>query len=66
MINKVSTKIKQITYILWLNHLICKSQGVVSEFRIAEAEDPKLEKCKYNFEWLYANGLLLACYHFLI
>ncbi|GAY45088.1 hypothetical protein CUMW_086840, partial [Citrus unshiu] len=36
--------------------LFIQEAGVVSEFRIAEAEDPKLEKCKYNFEWLYANG----------
>uniref|UniRef100_A0A2C9UYJ3 Bicarbonate transporter-like transmembrane domain-containing protein n=1 Tax=Manihot esculenta TaxID=3983 RepID=A0A2C9UYJ3_MANES len=32
------------------------SQGMVSEFEIPKAEDPKLEK--YQFQWLYTNGLL--------
>ncbi|EXB33250.1 Boron transporter 4 [Morus notabilis] len=31
-------------------------KGVVSEFEIPKAEDPNLEK--YKFQWLYANGLL--------
>ncbi|KAJ0090146.1 hypothetical protein Patl1_12783 [Pistacia atlantica] len=31
-------------------------KGVIGEFSIPEAEDPKLEK--YNFPWLYTNGLL--------
>ncbi|XP_022720873.1 boron transporter 4-like [Durio zibethinus] len=31
-------------------------KGVVSEFAIPEAQDPKLEK--YQFQWLYTNGLL--------
>lgn len=33
-----------------------KSQGMVSEFEIPKAGDPKLEK--YQFPWLYTNGLL--------
>lgn len=32
------------------------SQGMVGEFKLPKAEDPKLEK--YQFQWLYANGLL--------
>ncbi|KAF4372410.1 boron transporter 4 [Cannabis sativa] len=31
-------------------------KGMVSEFGIPKAEDPTLEK--YQFQWLYANGLL--------
>lgn len=31
-------------------------QGVVSEFEVPDAEDPSLEK--YQFQWLYTNGLL--------
>ncbi|XVF24862.1 hypothetical protein REPUB_Repub13aG0164000 [Reevesia pubescens] len=31
-------------------------KGVVSEFEIPKAQDPKLEK--YQFQWLYTNGLL--------
>ncbi|XP_010416339.1 PREDICTED: putative boron transporter 5 [Camelina sativa] len=31
-------------------------KGMVSEFRIPKGEDSKLEK--YQFEWLYTNGLL--------
>ncbi|KAJ9179087.1 hypothetical protein P3X46_010911 [Hevea brasiliensis] len=31
-------------------------KGMVSEFNIPKAEDPKLEK--YQFPWLYTNGLL--------
>ncbi|XP_062089791.1 boron transporter 4 [Humulus lupulus] len=31
-------------------------KGMVSEFEIPKAEDPSLEK--YQFQWLYANGLL--------
>ncbi|KAJ6706306.1 ANION EXCHANGE PROTEIN [Salix purpurea] len=31
-------------------------KGMVSEFEIPKAEDPKLEK--YQFQWLYTNGLL--------
>lgn len=29
---------------------------MISEFEIPKAEDPKLEK--YQFQWLYTNGLL--------
>jgi hypothetical protein len=32
------------------------SQGMVSEFEIPKSEDPKLDK--YQFQWLYTNGLL--------
>ncbi|XP_011014678.1 PREDICTED: boron transporter 4-like [Populus euphratica] len=31
-------------------------KGMVSEFEIPKAEDPKLDK--YQFQWLYTNGLL--------
>lgn len=31
-------------------------KGVVSEFEIPKAQDPKLEK--YQFQWLYTNGLV--------
>ncbi|EEF44695.1 Boron transporter, putative [Ricinus communis] len=31
-------------------------KGMVSEFKIPKAEDPNLEK--YQFQWLYTNGLL--------
>ncbi|CAK7356600.1 unnamed protein product [Dovyalis caffra] len=31
-------------------------RGMVSEFEIPKAEDPKLDK--YQFQWLYTNGLL--------
>ncbi|XP_031282268.1 boron transporter 4-like [Pistacia vera] len=31
-------------------------KGMVSEFKIPEDQDPNLEK--YQFQWLYANGLL--------
>nr|DAD27070.1 TPA_asm: hypothetical protein HUJ06_028538 [Nelumbo nucifera] len=37
-------------------------KGVVSEFKIPKAEDPKEEK--YQFQWLYANGLLGLIFSF--
>ncbi|CAN8293255.1 unnamed protein product [Cochlearia groenlandica] len=39
--------------VLFLQQFI---KGTVSEFKIPKYEDSKLEK--YNFEWLYTNGLL--------
>lgn len=33
-----------------------ESQGMASEFEVPKAEDPKL--VKYQFQWLYTNGLL--------
>ncbi|KAL7168290.1 hypothetical protein ACSBR2_038681 [Camellia fascicularis] len=37
-------------------------KGLVSEFRIPKAEDPTEEK--YNFQWLYTNGLLAIIFSF--
>ncbi|XP_059636195.1 boron transporter 4-like [Cornus florida] len=37
-------------------------KGLVSEFRIPKAEDPYAEK--YNFQWLYTNGLLAIIFSF--
>lgn len=37
-------------------------QGVVSEFRIPKDEDPNSEK--YQFQWLYSNGLLAIIFSF--
>ncbi|XP_052209086.1 probable boron transporter 7 [Diospyros lotus] len=37
-------------------------KGVVSEFSIPKAEDPKEEK--YQFQWLYTNGLLAVIFSF--
>lgn len=37
-------------------------KGVVSEFKIPKAEDATLEK--YQFQWLYTNGLLGIIYSF--
>ncbi|CAL5438637.1 unnamed protein product [Camellia sinensis] len=37
-------------------------KGLVSEFRIPKAEDPTAEK--YNFQWLYTNGLLAIIFSF--
>ncbi|KAK9266282.1 hypothetical protein L1049_001803 [Liquidambar formosana] len=37
-------------------------KGVVSEFEIPKTEDPKLEK--YQFQWLYTNGLLGIIFSF--
>lgn len=39
-----------------------KWQGVVSEFGIPKAENPNLDK--YQFQWLYANGLLAVIFAF--
>ena len=46
-------------YLLWQ---LFKSQGVISEFRIPKAEDTALEK--YQFQWLYLNGLLAIVFSF--
>lgn len=35
----------------------------MSEFKIPKAEDPNLEK--YEFQWLYTNGLLGLIFSFL-
>ncbi|KAI5585319.1 hypothetical protein BDE02_06G137400 [Populus trichocarpa] len=37
-------------------------KGILGEFRIPEHEDPNLEK--YNFQWLYTNGLLGVIFTF--
>ena len=37
-------------------------QGVVNEFRVPKGEDPKAEK--YQFQWLYVNGLLSIIFVF--
>ncbi|KAF6167285.1 hypothetical protein GIB67_043146 [Kingdonia uniflora] len=37
-------------------------KGVVSEFKIPKAEDPKSEK--YQFQWLYLNGVLATIFSF--
>ncbi|KAF8393269.1 hypothetical protein HHK36_021510 [Tetracentron sinense] len=37
-------------------------KGVVSEFEIPKAEDPSIEK--YQFQWLYTNGLLGIIFSF--
>ncbi|KAK3033874.1 hypothetical protein RJ639_032779, partial [Escallonia herrerae] len=37
-------------------------KGVVSEFRIPKGENPTLEK--YEFQWLYTNGLLAIIFAF--
>ncbi|KAI7990051.1 Boron transporter 4 [Camellia lanceoleosa] len=37
-------------------------KGLVSEFRIPKVEDPTAEK--YNFQWLYTNGLLAIIFSF--
>ncbi|KAG8388297.1 hypothetical protein BUALT_Bualt02G0110900 [Buddleja alternifolia] len=37
-------------------------KGIVSEFRVPEAEDHSLEK--YEFQWLYTNGLLCIIFSF--
>ncbi|CAK9164830.1 unnamed protein product [Ilex paraguariensis] len=37
-------------------------KGVISEFRIPKAEDPKSDK--YQFQWLYTNGLLGIIFSF--
>ncbi|EXB94144.1 Boron transporter 4 [Morus notabilis] len=37
-------------------------KGVISEFGVPEAEDPKLEK--YQFQWLFVNGLLAVIFAF--
>ncbi|KAK2986595.1 hypothetical protein RJ640_029637 [Escallonia rubra] len=37
-------------------------KGLVSEFRIPKGEDPAAEK--YNFQWLFANGLLAIIFAF--
>ena len=37
-------------------------QGVVSEFRIPKDEDPNSKK--YQFQWLYSNGLLAIIFSF--
>ncbi|KAF6156865.1 hypothetical protein GIB67_000405 [Kingdonia uniflora] len=37
-------------------------KGVVSEFKIPKAEDPKFEK--YQFQWLYLNGVLANIFSF--
>ncbi|KAL6331216.1 hypothetical protein AAG906_009644 [Vitis piasezkii] len=37
-------------------------KGVVSEFRIPKDEDPNSEK--YQFQWLYSNGLLAIIFSF--
>lgn len=39
-----------------------KLQGVVSEFNIPKDEDPK--SVKYEFQWLYTNGLLGIIFSF--
>ncbi|KAF6154243.1 hypothetical protein GIB67_036461 [Kingdonia uniflora] len=38
-------------------------KGVVSEFKILKVEDPKSEK--YQFQWLYLNGVLATIYSLL-
>ncbi|XVE71644.1 hypothetical protein DITRI_Ditri10aG0167700 [Diplodiscus trichospermus] len=45
--------------ILFLQEAI---KGVVSEFSIPKGENPKLEK--YQFHWLYTNGLLAVIFSF--
>ncbi|PHT46118.1 putative boron transporter 7 [Capsicum baccatum] len=37
-------------------------KGLVSEFKVPKAEDPSLEK--YQFQWLYTNGLLGVIFSF--
>ncbi|GAV70550.1 HCO3_cotransp domain-containing protein, partial [Cephalotus follicularis] len=37
-------------------------KGVISEFNVPKSEDPKLEK--YQFQWLYTNGLLAIIFSF--
>ncbi|KAL4366304.1 hypothetical protein GQ457_05G035110 [Hibiscus cannabinus] len=37
-------------------------KGLVSEFRVPKDQDPKLEK--YQFQWLYTNGLLGIVFSF--
>ncbi|KAL6333966.1 hypothetical protein AAG906_000017 [Vitis piasezkii] len=37
-------------------------KGVVNEFRVPKGEDPKAEK--YQFQWLYVNGLLSIIFVF--
>ncbi|KAJ8560053.1 hypothetical protein K7X08_004111 [Anisodus acutangulus] len=37
-------------------------KGLVSEFKVPKAEDPSLEK--YQFQWLYTNGLLGVIFTF--
>ncbi|KAK8546894.1 hypothetical protein V6N13_093933 [Hibiscus sabdariffa] len=37
-------------------------KGMVSEFQVPEDQDPKLEK--YQFQWLYTNGLLGIVFSF--
>ncbi|KAM3398362.1 hypothetical protein P3S68_001877 [Capsicum galapagoense] len=38
------------------------SKGLVSDFKIPKGEDPSLEK--YQFQWLYTNGLLGVIFSF--
>lgn len=45
--------------ILFLQEAI---KGVISEFSVPKGEDPKLEK--YQFPWLYTNGLLAVIFSF--
>ena len=45
----------EIVKVLTINECL-NLQGLVSEFETPKAEDPTLEK--YQFQWLYANGLL--------
>lgn len=37
-------------------------QGLVSEFNVPKAENSSLEK--YQFQWLYTNGLLAIIFAF--
>ena len=45
-----------------LKYCVSHSQGVISEYKIPVAEDATAEK--YQFQWLYANGLLGIIFSF--
>lgn len=45
-----------------LKYRVIHSQGVISEYKIPEAEDATAEK--YQFPWLYTNGLLGIIFSF--
>jgi len=45
---------------LW--YKLLQVQGIVSEFNVPKEGDPTSEK--YNFDWLYANGLLGVIFTF--
>jgi hypothetical protein len=61
ILNEMYTETAQVPLHLFIK-LLFQLQGILGEFRIPEHEDPNLEK--YNFQWLYANGLLGVIFTF--